>query len=131
PGVDRPFPLVTRATVAALYEAVNELQSSVIPLLASPQGVAASSIRYCEATEAAAAGWFSFWFSIGKPPRPRDQRKLRDILLLARPPLLAVMQGGEYARFQFVHTFIDRRFYSSRRHRLIESQQCSVPGVER
>ena len=53
-------------------------------------------------------GWFSFWFSIGKPPRPRDQRKLRDILLLARPPLLAVMQGGEYARFQFVHTFYER-----------------------
>src|SRR5205807_2223161 len=43
--------------VAAVYEAVNELQSSAIPLLASPQGgVAASSIRYCEATEAAAAG---------------------------------------------------------------------------
>ena len=24
-------------------------------------------------------------------------------------PLLAVMQGGEYARCQFVHTFYDRR----------------------
>src|SRR5437899_4783494 len=45
--------------------------------------------------------------SIGKPPRPLlrlragalalrgDQRMLRDILLIARPPLLAVMQGGE------------------------------------
>src|SRR5205823_2064088 len=43
--------------LSALIEAVNELQSSAIPLLASPQGgVAASSIRYCEATEAAAAG---------------------------------------------------------------------------
>src|SRR5207249_2045690 len=41
-------------TVGGLYGAVNELQSSAIPLLASPQGgVAASSIRYCEATEAA------------------------------------------------------------------------------
>src|SRR5213080_1250239 len=41
----------------AFVTAVNELQSSAIPLLASPQGgVAASSIRYCEATEAAAAG---------------------------------------------------------------------------
>src|SRR5437763_8277626 len=29
---------------------------AAMPLLASPQGVAASSIRYCEATEAAAAG---------------------------------------------------------------------------
>src|SRR5262245_39395731 len=33
--------------------------------------------------------------SIGKPPRLRDQRRLRDICLIARPPLLAVMQGGE------------------------------------
>src|SRR5881397_3627326 len=65
-------------------------------------------------------GWFSFWFSIGKPPRPRDQRKLRDILLLARPPLLAVMQGGEYARFLFVHTFYERRFSAviDRRYRI-------------
>src|SRR5213594_2188661 len=49
-------------------------------------------------------GWFSFAFYFGKPPRPRYKRMLRDILLIARPPLLAVMQGGEYARFQFVHT---------------------------
>src|SRR5947199_8855956 len=31
----------------------------------------------------------------GKPPRPRDQRRLRNNFLIARPPLLAVMQGGE------------------------------------
>src|SRR5262249_31055168 len=73
----------------------------LIPLLASPQGgVAASSKKFREATEADAAGWFSFSVSIGKPPRPRNQRRLRGILLIARPPLLAVMQGGEYARFQ-------------------------------
>ena len=42
-------------------------------------------------------GWFSFSFSSGKPPRPRYQRMLRGILLIARPPL-AVTQGGEYAR---------------------------------
>jgi hypothetical protein len=40
-------------------------------------------------------GWFSFSFSIGKPHRPRYLWMLRDIFLLARPPLLAVMQGGE------------------------------------
>jgi len=67
-------------------------------------------------------GWFSFLFSFGKPPRPHYQRMLRGILLIARPPLLAVMQGGEYARFRFVHTynasghflarlrFVDRRY---------------------
>src|SRR5215470_5595097 len=32
---------------------------------------------------------------IGKPPRPRFQRMLRGIFLIARPPILAVMQGGE------------------------------------
>src|SRR4029077_14587132 len=36
------------------------------------------------------------WHPVGKPPRPRNQRRLRDILLIARPPLLAVMQGGEF-----------------------------------
>jgi len=40
-------------------------------------------------------GWFSFVFSIGKPPRPRDQRMLCGILLITRPPLLAMMQGEE------------------------------------
>src|SRR5436190_10788692 len=92
----------TRATVAAVCEDVNELKWCVIPLLASPQGgVAASSRKCCEATEADAAGVVFLLFSIGKPPRPRAQRRLRDIFLIARPPLLAVMQGGEYARFQF------------------------------
>src|SRR5215471_10114643 len=46
----------------------------------------------------AQTGWFSLRVSIGKPPRPRGQRRLRDILLIARPPLLAVMQGGEFCR---------------------------------
>src|SRR6266704_6414368 len=76
-------------------------------LLAPPQGgVAASSKKCCEATKADAAGVVFLLFSIGKPPRPRVQRRLRGILLIARPPLLAVMQVGEYARFQFIHIFI-------------------------
>src|SRR5262249_48939723 len=41
-------------------------------------------------------------FPIGKPPRPRYERMLCGILLIARPPLLALMQGGECARFRFV-----------------------------
>jgi len=32
-------------------------------------------------------------------------------VLIARPPLLAMVQGGEYARFQFVHSFCERRRY--------------------
>jgi len=69
--------------------------------------VAASSKKFREATEADAAGVVFLFVSIGKSPRPLlrlragalvlrgDQRMLRSILLIARPPLLAVMQGGE------------------------------------
>src|SRR5881296_2091412 len=52
----------------------------VIPLLASPQGgVAASSRKFRAATETDAAGVVFLLVLIGKPPRPRDQRMLRDI----------------------------------------------------
>src|SRR6266487_2170140 len=49
-------------------------------------------------------GGFPFVF-IGKPPRPRGQRRLRNNFLIARPPLLAVMQGGEspYSNFFTAH----------------------------
>src|SRR5213593_2302950 len=94
----------------------------IIPLLASPQGgVAASSRKYREATEADAAGVVFLLFSFGKPPRPRYQRMLRGILSIARPPLLAVMQGGECARFQFVHTFYERH----------NSDNFEIPGGHR
>src|SRR5437867_10783677 len=86
--------------VAAVYVRCERIVvARVIPLLASPQGgVAASSIKWCEATEAHAAGVVFLSFSVGKPPRPRYLRMLRGILLIARPPLLALMQGGECAR---------------------------------
>ena len=96
-----------KLTVAAVVEDVNELRWCVIPLLASPQGgVAASSRKCCEATEADAAGVVFLLFSIGKPPRPRDQRRLRDIFLIARPPLLLLglraaalaLRGGDARR---------------------------------
>src|SRR5438105_3358702 len=32
----------------------------------------------------------------GKPPRLRLLRRLREIFLTTQPPLLAVMQGGDY-----------------------------------
>jgi hypothetical protein len=59
------------------------------------EGRAASSKKIRAASKADAAGVVFLMDSIGKPPRPRYQRRLRDILLIARPPLLAVMQGGE------------------------------------
>src|SRR5207247_8805781 len=68
--------------------------------------------KCCEATEADADGVVFLVFSIGKPPRPRDQRMLRGILV-ARPPLLAVMQGGEYPQFQ-IHSHLGRPPLQSR-----------------
>src|SRR5215475_11213848 len=52
--------------------------------------------------------WFSLRVSIGKPPRPRAQRTLRDIFLIARPPLLAVMQGGDFCTPRFIHNSAER-----------------------
>src|SRR5262245_57292529 len=90
-------------------EQMSECSNRRIPLLASPQGGVDAPIEKMPRSllSGAQTGWFSFLFSIGKPPRPRDQRRLRGILLIARPPLLAVMQGGEYARFQ-IHSHLDR-----------------------
>src|SRR5262249_21111788 len=84
------------------------------------EGQAASSKKCCEATEGDAAGVVFLLFSIGKPPRLRDQRRLRTILLIARPPLLTVMQGGEYARFQ-IHSQLHRPRYTGTEHVFISS----------
>ena len=73
---------------------MNKWESSIFPSLHHrKEGRAASSRKCCEATDADAAGVVFLLDSIGKPPRPRYQWRLRDILLMARPPLLAVMQG--------------------------------------
>src|SRR5262249_1571191 len=54
------------------------------------EGRAASSRKLREATETDAAGVVFLSRSIGKPPRPRDQRRLREIFLdrSATPPYL-------------------------------------------
>src|SRR5437016_2746154 len=78
-----------------------------IPLLASPQGgVAERLIRFREASADREAGVVFRLKRKGKPPRLRQLRWLRDIFLMTQPPLLAVMQGGEYyARFRVLqHT---------------------------
>src|SRR5215470_3375036 len=66
-------------------------------LLASPQGgVAASSRKFCEATEADAAGVvFLFVLNRKTTPSARSVDASRHFLTRAAP-LLAVMQGGEY-----------------------------------
>src|SRR5439155_9682879 len=72
-------------------------------LLASQQGGVAASLRKRrEATEADADGVVFHSCPIGKPPRPRDQRRLRDILFdrSATPPCgdarrgMALLENG-------------------------------------
>jgi hypothetical protein len=54
-----------------------------------------SSKKYREATEATQPGWFSLLFLSENHPG-LAMRMLRGIFLIARPPLLAVMQGVHY-----------------------------------
>src|SRR5262245_9582461 len=81
---------------------MKKLQLRNSPLLASPPrsasasarslkkgGVAASSKQFREATDADAAGVVFLFVFTGTPPRPREQRMLREIFLIARPPLLS------------------------------------------
>jgi hypothetical protein len=94
---DRAFviaPMAQRALAnVAVIGGVNELSWGAIPLLASPQGGEGCVIKkFRVATEADAAGVvfrppLRFGL-IGKPPRPRYQRKLRDVFFdrSATPP---------------------------------------------
>src|SRR5262245_42823344 len=71
------------------------------PLLALQQGGVAAPSNKTQRSNLSweQTGWFTFGF-LGKPPRPSGQWRLRKIFLNARPPLLAVMQGGDYGPFQ-------------------------------
>ena len=78
---------------AGVLEGVNELESSAFPSLhQSKEGWLRHQENVAKPPKLTQSGWFSdrpaVLFSIGKPPRPRDQRRLRGIFLIARPPLL-------------------------------------------
>src|SRR5438034_7468001 len=80
----------------------KKFDNCVIPLLASPQGgVAASSRKFRAATEADAAGVVFLLFSSENHPGLAISGGFAIFFLIARPPLLAVMQGGEspYSNF--------------------------------
>src|SRR5262245_2016409 len=49
--------------------------------------------------------------AIGTPPRPREKRMLRNVFLIARPPLLAVMRGGESAILKIVPSLDSSAFF--------------------
>src|SRR5438132_9615358 len=85
------------------------------PCITARRGSCAVNKEVAKLPCSAQTGWFSFLFPIGKPPRPRDQRTLREIFLVARPPLLALMQGGEYARFHIRSHLLTPWLHSGRR----------------
>src|SRR5437879_9451696 len=78
---------------------------AAIPLLASPQGVAASSIRYCEATKAAAAGVvFLLVFDRKTTPASRSAEASRYFVTRSATPFLRLraialaLRGGDARR---------------------------------
>ena len=92
-------------------------------------------IKFREATDVDAAGVVFLLFVIGKPPRPRGLWMLRDIFLLARPPLLAVMQGGEYRTpaSPLQSTVVFRNLYPeefamTHRSLLLNGRDITLPG---
>jgi hypothetical protein len=91
----------------------NELQASDIPLLASPQGgVAASSRKFREATEADAA--VVFLFVLNRKTTPSALPVDASHYFLSRAAtLLAVMQGGEY-RSPETHSHLYKSPFSQR-----------------
>jgi hypothetical protein len=65
------------------------------------------SRKYREASAFSEDGVVFRFETKGKPPRLRPLRWLRVNFLMPQPPLLAVMQGGEYGFIQLIHRFYD------------------------
>src|SRR5467141_4861709 len=86
-------------------------------------------MKFREATEADADGGGFPFALIGKPPQPRYQWRLRDIPLIARPPLLAVMQGGECACSKLIHTPPPVRLHTLSIHPLQSTSPSSLPQL--
>src|SRR5215471_18848698 len=73
--------------VTAVFEAVNEFESNIFPSLHNrKEGTAASSTKFCVATEAGAAGVVFLLLSIGKPPRPRVSGGFAIFINRSAPP---------------------------------------------
>src|SRR6476660_3841595 len=85
--------------VRAVYEAVNQFESSDSPLLASPQGgVAERFKKHREASTDREAG-VVFRMKTKRKTTPAASALVASRnFLMTQPPLLAVMQGGDYLR---------------------------------
>src|SRR5207245_8527446 len=87
---------IFRALQARAKEPVNESQSRVIPLLASPQGgVAERSMKYREASADREAGVVVRWRQKENHPGGVRFGGCAKFHLMTQPRLLAGMQGGE------------------------------------
>src|SRR3989442_12179800 len=97
---------------------MKKLKSGVIPLLASPQRGGGCVFNRISRSHRSRRSRGGFPFVLNRKTTPASrQRRLRDILLIARPPLLAVMQGGEYAAPKRLDIF-----FTSRRLKTIKSR---------
>ena len=97
-----------RSSALGAVSVVNAMQrifrSSTLPCLHHrKEGRLRHQQNFAKPPKPTQTGGFPFAL-IGKPPRPRYQWRLRDTPLIARPPLLAVMQGGECACSKLIHT---------------------------
>src|SRR5215470_7098888 len=88
PLASPPHESVAKLGIRSLLKLRTELKASDIPLLASPQGgVAASSRKFCEATEADAAGVvFLFVLNRKTTPSARSVDASRHFLTRAATP---------------------------------------------
>src|SRR3970040_1589347 len=86
------------------------------------EGQAASSRKYREATEADADGVVFLYSFSGKPPRPRNQRMLRVVFLIARPapPCGDARRGNSPPRNSFTASMTAPSTG--------EISECGVPG---
>src|SRR6476660_9048740 len=97
--------------VRAVYEAVNQFESSDSPLLASPQGgVAERFKKHREASTDREAG-VVFRMKTKRKTTPAASALVASRnFLMTQPPLLAVMQGGDYLLHSNLFTASMTRF---------------------
>src|SRR5205823_5506617 len=84
-----------------IYDLIQNCEGRESPPCITAEGVDATARIRREASLLERTGWFSESKQQGKPPRLRRLRRLRDILLMTQPPLLAAMQGGDSRSSQF------------------------------
>ena len=82
-------------TVGAVYGAVKKLDQALCPSLHHrKEGWLRHQVNFAQPPKLTQPGWFSFCSHRKTTPASRSSGGFAIIFLIARPPLLAVMQGG-------------------------------------